>query len=261
MITLTYSGINGSQWTLVGERQGAEGVLASKVSGFVSSPDVTFEAAAARTGHREVGHSVGAMTGTLDVSVSPMWVESHTPALDELVHDFARAWSTLADGELLWIDDAGMLLRTPARLASPFPTPERSPAGLGERVTPLSLAVTCLDGVWHGPERRYTGPSRLHNPGDLDGYPLVEWSGTSAALAGPGIPTFSLPATTQTAVWDTDPATGGLVTIGGVPATVLRQQMRGRVAPVPTAPGAESSWSFANCTAIMRPRFINPWGR
>lgn len=266
MITLTYSGVNSSEWTLVGERQGAEGAEAAKVSGFIGSPDTTVEARAARTGHVVAGFSVPPMTGTLDLTVSSQLVDGEDRALDEIFDALALAWSPLADGELTWRSDRGVLMRTRARLApGGFPMPGRSPSerapGEPVRRVGLQLAVQCLDGLWIGPESRHSGSVQLLNSGEIDDYPRVEWVGSAAVVSGPGLPAVTLPATAQPAVWHTDPATGGLVTIDGRPATALRRQMRGRVAPVPIDPGQRAPWTFTGCTGVVQPLFLNPWGR
>lgn len=267
MITLAYAGVDFSEWTLVGERQGAQGAEAAKVSGFIASPDTTVEARPARTGHVVSGFTVPPMTGTLDLTVSSQLVDGETRELDDIFDALALAWSPLVDGELTWVSDRGVLMRTRARLASGgFPMPDRSPTerapGQPVRRVPLSLSVQCLDGLWIGPQSApYTGAVQVLNAGDLDDYPRIEWVGSGATVSGPGIPEFTLPTTAVPAVWDTDPATGGMVTIDGQPATALRQQMRGRVAPVPIEPGTTAPWTFTGCTAVVQPVFLNPWGR
>lgn len=259
-ITLTYRGPDGSQWEYVGVDQGREGIVAAKVEGFVADPDVTFEPTPSQAGEMAAGWVLGSMKGTLDLNVSPLFLESDE-SLHRLYDRVGRSWSKLADGELTWRSDAGVLMRTRARLDGVFPTPDKSPAGLGERLVRVGFPVRCLDGLWLGPVSQYAGTSQVLNLGDLDGYPLVEWSGSGAKVAGPGIPTFALPSTSQTAVWDTDPATGGLVTIDGQPATALRRLLRGRVAPTPIPAGQSAEWVFTGCTAVMQPKILNPWGR
>lgn len=266
MITLTYTGVDSSEWTLVGERQGAEGAEAAKVSGFIASTDTTVEARPARVGHVVSGFTVPPMTGTLDLTVSSQLVDGEARELDEIFAALARAWSPLADGELAWRSDRGVLMRTAARLASGgFPMPDRSPTerapGQPVRRVSMSLSVQCLDGVWIGPQERHGGSVAVLNAGDLDDYPRVEWSGSGAKVAGPGLSTVTLPTTARPAVWHTDPATGGLVTIDGQPATALRRQLRGRVAPVPIEPGEVAPWTFTGCTGVVQPTFLNPWGR
>lgn len=260
MITLTYTGVDGSHWEYVGPEQGREGVVAAKVTGFVADPAVTFEATPAQAGEDAVGWVLGSMTGALDLNVSPLFTAAGGD-LHRLFDRLGRAWSKLADGELTWRSDAGVLMRTRARLDAAFPMPDKSPAGLGERMLRTSVPVRCLDGVWLGPSSSYSGDGQVANMGDLDGYPLVKWSGSAAQVSGPGIPTFTLPATVQAAVWDTDPATGGLVTVGGQPATALRRQLRGRVAPAPIPAGQSAAWTFTGCNAVMQPKILNPWGR
>lgn len=260
MITLTYTGPDGSHWELVGEQQGREGAVAENLEGFVADPAVTFEHTPGQAGEDAAGWVLGSMTGAIDLNVSPMFI-SGGGDLHRLYDRLGRAWSKLADGELTWRSDAGVLMRTRARLDGTFPTPDRSPAGVGERLLRVSFPVRCLDGLWLGPIAEYSGPSDVLNIGDLDGYPLIEWSGPSAQVSGPGIPTFTLPSTSQTAVWDTDPSTGGLVTIDGEPATALRRQLRGRVAPAPVPAGQSSPWTFTGCVGVMQPKILNPWGR
>lgn len=260
MITLTYTGPDSSHWELVGDGQGREGVVAAKPDGFVADPDVTFEPTPGQAGEDAAGWVLGSMRGTLDLNVSPLFMAAGGD-LHRLFERLGRSWSKLADGELTWQSDAGVLMRTRARLDAAFPTPDKSPAGLGERLTRVTVPVRCLDGVWLGPRERLTGAVVVHNRGDLDGYPRIEWSGSGAQVSGPGIPTFTLPATAQTAVWNTDPSTGGLVTIDGVPATALRRQLRGRVAPTPILAGAFADWTFTGCTGVMQPMILDPWGR
>ena len=62
MITLAYAGVDSSECTLVGERQGAQGAEAQNVKGFVASIDATVEARPARTGHVVSGFTVPAKT-------------------------------------------------------------------------------------------------------------------------------------------------------------------------------------------------------
>lgn len=260
MITLTYTGVDGSHWEYVGPGQGREGVVAAKVTGFVADPTVTYESTPAQAGEDAVGWVLGSMTGALDLNVSPL-LSTTGGDLHRLFDRLGRAWSKLADGELTWRSDAGVLMRTRARLDAAFPMPDKSPASLGERLLRASVPVRCLDGVWLGPTSTHSGAGMVPNMGDLDGYPQVRWSGSGAQVSGPGIPTFTLPTTAQTAVWDTDPATGGLVTIDGQPATALRRQLRGRVAPAPIVPGGSASWTFTGCVGVMQPKILNPWGR
>ena len=115
MITLMYTGVDSSEWTLVGERQGAQGAEAKDVKGFVASIDATVEARPARTGHVVSGFTVPPMTGTLDLTVSSQLVDDETRELDEIFDALARAWSPLVDGELTWVSDRGVLMRTRAR--------------------------------------------------------------------------------------------------------------------------------------------------
>lgn len=260
MITLTYTGVNGSHWELVGPEQGREGVVAAKLDGFVADPEVAYEPTPAQTGEDAAGWVLGSMTGSLDLNVSPLFMATGGD-LHRLFDRLGRAWSKLADGDLTWRSDAGVLMRTRARLDDKFPMPDKSPAGLGERLLRMAVPVRCLDGVWLGPTSSHSGAGPVANLGDLDGYPRVEWSGSGAQVSGPGIPAFTLPTTAQPAVWDTDPSTGGLVTIGGQPATALRRQLRGRVAPAPIVPGGSSSWTFTGCVGVMQPKILNPWGR
>ena len=260
MITLTYTGVDGSHWEYVGEGQGREGVVAAKVDGFVADPSMTYEPTPGQAGEDAVGYVLGSMMGSLDLNVSTIFQQAGGE-LHRLFDQVGRSWSKLSDGELTWRSDAGVLMRTRARLDSAFPTPGTSPASLGERLLKVQVPVRCLDGVWLGPEEEFTGAGQVPNRGDLDGYPLVVWSGPGKQVAGPGIPTFTLPTTAQPAVWNTDPSTGGLVTIDGVPATTLRQQLRGRVAPTPILAGQSAAWTFTGCTGVIQPKILNPWGR
>ena len=260
MIELTYRGIDGSEWSIVGDGQGLEGAVATGVEGFVAEPDVTLEYGATSLGQVATGYSLPPMKGTLTLGLSTRWDRARASSLSDVHARLGRAWSRLADGELVWRDSAGVVMRTRARLASAFPTPKKAPASLGLTDVEVALSVVCLDGVWRGAEEP-VGSGDVLNPGDLPLYPAVAWSGYLAQVAGPGMPLFNLPTTTSTAVWDSDPATGGVVWVGDTVATALRRQMRGRVAPLPIAAGTTAPWVFSKCTGIVRPLYTNPWGR
>ncbi|WP_010541908.1 hypothetical protein [Dietzia alimentaria] len=260
MYELTYRGVNNSTWQLVGAHQGAEGVGAEEVSGFVASATTTLEPAPERAGVVLAGYSFEAMTGSLKVRISDRWRD------DEMLDDPGRlfrrwrsAWSPFADGEFTLRSQEGPLLRTRARLPGASETPAKSPRSVGTVSLVTTLEVTCHDGVWLGAPQRYSGAAQVLNLGELEGYPRVEWSGSGATVSGPGLPSVILPTTAVPAVWHTDPATGGLVTVDGEPATALRRQLRGRVAPVPILPGESAPWTFTGCTGVIEPLFCDPW--
>lgn len=260
MYEFTYRGVNNSTWQLIGRHQGAEGVGVEELSGFVASATLTLEPTPARTGVELSGFSFEAMTGSLTVRISDRWREDET--LDDpgqLFRQWRAAWSPFADGELTLRSPEGPLLRTRARLAGAAETPGTSPRSVGAVSLVTTLEVSCHDGVWLGAPSRHTGTDQVFNLGELDGYPRVEWSGSGAQVSGPGLPAITLPTTTAPAVWHTDPATGGLVTVDGQPATALRRQLRGRVAPVPILPGQSAQWTFTDCTGVLEPLFCDPW--
>lgn len=260
MYELTYRGVDGPTWQLAGRNQGAEGVAVEGVAGLVASATSTLEPAPARTGVELVGYSFEAMTGTLQVRVSDRWRDDN--ALEELgrLHRrWRQAWSQFADGELTLRSESGPLLRTRARLSKVAETPATSPNSHGLVSLVTAVDVLCLDGVWIGQSQRHEGASQVLNLGELDGYPRVEWVGSGATVSGPGLPAVTLPSTPVPAVWHTDPATGGLVTVDGEPATGLRQQLRGRVAPVPISPGESAGWTFTGCVGVITPLICDPW--
>lgn len=259
MYELIYRGVDNSTWQLIGRQQGAEGVAVEELSGFVASATTTLEPAPARTGVELAGFSFEAMTGTMTVRISDRWRDEGLEDTGRLFRRWRAAWSPFADGELLLRSEEGPLLRTRARLSGATETPVKSPRSVGTVSLVTSVEVSCHDGVWLGAPERHFYTAQLLNMGELDGYPRVEWSGAGAKVTGPGLPTITLPTTTSPAVWHTDPATGGLVTIDGAPATALRRQLRGRVAPVPIPPGRSATWSFTGCVGVLEPLFCDPW--
>lgn len=263
MFTVIYVGVDGSVWQLAGPGQGAEGVRLALLEGLVGSASAATTVGAGRVGVVRTGApAVPAMTGAVKVVISGMDASPKRPT-PGVLRAWRRAWSHLADGELMIGSSESSMLRVAVRLSDPLPPPANDPFDHPTQRHELALSVVADSGCWLGSPETYPGtgsPVQVLNRGELVGWPVVEWSGSGRSITGPGVAPLSLPTAPDGATVNTDPATGTVITVGGDPDPDLWSQLRGRSFPVGVPAFGEATWTFSTgTTATLTPRVLDPW--
>lgn len=271
---MSYAGVNGSYWRLAGDSEGRDGVIVRDggLEGLVAEVETYTAPGAQSTGGRVTGMDVEPMSGTLTYIADPIFVPLGERVGQEPVHTAAlyrawrRAWSLNPHrtGTLYLSPSGGETLTTTVRAAS-FPGPSDSPDSPDAGWLEGDINVVSDLGLWLA-ERIGVQPGEVWiNSGDLPAWPTVEWSGSGQSLTVPGLSApIPLPAAgARVCRYDTDPATGGLVTdvATGETVSALWRQMRGARPPRPIEPGeGTSGWSTTSGAQLyVQPRVLDPW--
>lgn len=271
---LDYTGVDGSHWRLAGDSEGMEGVIVRDggLQGMVGEVETYTAPGAQSTGARVTGLDVEPMTGTLTYIADPIFVPLGDRIGEEPEHAAAlyrawrRAWSLnpYRTGTLRLSPSGGDTLTTTVRAAS-FPGPSDSPDSPNADWLEGEVDVISDLGVWLA-GRVAPGPGEVWvNSGDLPVWPTIEWTGSGQSLTAPGLSDpIPLPAAgARVCKYDTDPATGGLVTDTETGETVsaLWRQMRGARPPWPIEPGGSNTgWSVTpGAQLYVQPRVLDPW--
>lgn len=261
MIRVRWVGIDGTTWNLEGLVESLGPVIMESSSGLVSDISRSSRSRATGRGVTISGHSYPAMEGTLTVVIRP-WDNRNLGTWYDI---FTRSWSTLQDGQLWVMDSRNHWWSTPARLTRELSEPVPSPWKPGLPFLELALPVFARDGIYSGERRRFTpddgGVVQVHNPGTVEAYPLIKWSGSDQSIITPNGLTVQLPTVSEQRLLSTDPGTNFVVTDeNGNRDNATWRQFRGLTVWGELAPGARDVWQATDGVALeLVPMSENPW--
>ena len=271
---LSYTGVDGSYWRLAGDAEGRDGVLVPEggLDGLVASVEAYTAPGSTSTGGRVTGLDVEQLEGTISYLVDPIFVPANERVGQEPEHSAAlyRAWRNAwslnphRTGTLRLRPSDGDTLTTTVRAAS-ISSPEVSPDHNSPGWLEGEINVIGDLGVWLAGREIVPDGSVFVNTGDLPLWPTIEWSGSGQSLTVPGLsaPILLPAAGARVYRYDTDPATGGIITDAetGEVATQLWRQLRGARPPRPIEPGQSTDgWdTTAGASLYVQPRVLDPW--
>lgn len=239
------------------------GYWAKKVDGFSSEVDTSTLLRSTGIGEDSTGLSIPAMTGEIDVVISPRSVGSML-TLPEAWTQFSRAFSQLYSGTLTISQADGQILSARHRLEKPIPAPEYNPHSKRIRFAETTISLVSEDGVWSGMTDggviTPSGEVRLLNSGDLPAY--VDITFTHGAVRFGDGPMVTLPTVSEPRVLSTDPGTGYRITdpeTGEVDVNAWAS-MRGRPVAARILPRRMVHVeTTGDVTVSLTPTFTTPW--
>lgn len=262
MYSVTCRGVDDSLWNLAGPARGAEGAQLVSLTELVGAVSAATTPGPGRIGVRRTGSiTVPQMAGSFAVVLCGADASPAKPTHDVL-RGFRRAWSQLDDCELALGSSGSPTLRTLARLSDPLPPWAVDPYDNQHWRHSLTVSIVSDTGYWSGPPQPYAGgpAHEIYNPGDLEVWPVVSWTGPGPTITGPGVAPLVLPNAPAGATIDLDPATGTVITVDGEPAPQLWSQLRGRSFPTGIPPKGTAVWTFsAGASTTVTPRVLDPW--
>lgn len=246
----------GIQWALSDTAPGRKGVSLMSPVGLASPIQVTARQTTSQVGVSPMSWKAGPME-------APWSLRLHREGGADLRESFymlIRGVTPLVESTLRVTHPGRGTLTCPIVRTSDPVDPEQAPDSIRMPWLDIDFDVTSYQGCWHGETISHRGVSTLSNTGDLDSWPVVEWSGAGASVTAPGIGEVALPDTGgRTAIMETDPAFASRVTVDGVDAPDLWRGMRGRMFPAPVDAHSTAKWTFDGCVGRLTSRHSHMW--
>ncbi|WCZ37859.1 hypothetical protein [Corynebacterium jeddahense] len=238
-------------------------LLQGGTDGFSVKPDLTRRATVNKYGERVVGKKLPPFGGTMKVVVGNPALRVPLAHIDR---QWRRTWSPFVDTVCTVTATDGGNAWARFRLVSMTDVPNNL---RGRPSYPCDVSWSCLDGVWFGKSRTYTGSAEVRDTSDSGLSPIVslEWD-TSQDLAvtfpdGRRVSfarssyTGSLPSVVR---FNMEPGMMGQPTEpGGATMYEFWPVLEGKMRGVELTPREASYWNLSGCTLRVTPRYLHPW--
>lgn len=239
-------------------------LLQGGTDGFSVNPGVSRKATANRYGERVVGKKFPPFGGTMKVVVGD---PSLRVSLAHVDRQWRRAWSPFEDTICTVAATDGGNAWARFRLVDMTDVPNNLRA---RPSYPCDVSWTCLDGVWFGKSRTYTGTAEVRDNSDAGLSPIVslEWDTTQDLdVTFPDGRRITFPRSTATGslppivYFDLEPGMMGHPTDApdGDTMFTLWPAFQGKMRGVELIPRKPSYWTLSGCTLRVTPRYLHPW--
>lgn len=245
--------IHGTPWALTRGAPGRSGVDLMGPLGLRTPITVNARSTTQQVGATMTGWSGGPMESTVKLGI-----HAEDAPLAEVHGLFERGVSSRIEATLDVTLPNKDTVRAPVLIS--LTDAEKSPATAGLHGIHIDATMKSLQGCWLGLPEEHTDRSIIYNPGDLDIWPTIRWTGAGKSVTAPGIGVVPLPnAGSRVAELETSPEVASRVRVDGVDAPDLWRGMRGRLFPLPIKATSSEEWTFSGCVGITRSAHTNPW--
>lgn len=204
---VSYIGPRGKPWELTSGRTDGVFMEPGGVQGLVGAGEDVTVSSPFSVGQVLDGVTVGAMDGTLTVTVT----KTEHASLSDVWAEFRADFSRTAPGTLTITGPRLGALSCRVRLAAPLPALDSN--ATGDVIRGVAIPLIADDGLWL--TRRWVDTSsrvEVSNPGDVPVCPQIVWQGTGGRVTLPSGAGFTLPQTSARRVLWLDNAQSCVVT-------------------------------------------------